>query len=184
MCSISGIFNRKDFLMRNRTRGLLLVASLMLACPVLAASSGGIVAQPPVQQGQGVGPDGNVGPVGPASSPSVVVPYIGPAGITVYPVKLSGNTAKPGPNSKVKVNYRGWLQDGTEFDSSYARGNPAVFNLNQTIPCWQQGLQSVPVGSKVKLVCPPDTAYGNNQVGQIPPGSTLTFEVDLLEIMD
>lgn len=170
--------------MRNRTRGLLLVASLVLASPVLAASSGGIVEQPPVQQGQGVGPDGNVGPIGPASSPSVVVPYIGPAGITVYPVKLSNNTAKPGPNSTVKVNYRGWLQDGTEFDSSYARGNPAVFNLNQTIPCWQQGLQSVPVGSKVKLVCPPDTAYGNRQVGQIPPGSTLTFEVDLLEIMD
>ena len=59
---------------------------------------------------------------------------------------------------------------------------PAVFELNKTIPCWQQGLQTVPVGSKVKLVCPPSTAYGANQVGNIPPNSTLTYEIDLLEV--
>ena len=128
------------------------------------------------------GPYGGYGPVGPATSPAVVVPYLAPGGITVYPLSQSNNTVKPGPNSTVKVNYRGWLANGTEFDSSYSRGQPAVFELNKTIPCWQQGLQTVPVGSKVKLVCPPSTAYGANQVGNIPPNSTLTYEIDLLEV--
>ena len=97
---------------------------------------------------------------------------------------MSKSSVKPGPNSTVKVNYRGWLEDGTEFDSSYSRGQPAVFELNKTISCWQQGLQTVPVGSKVKLVCPAATAYGANQVGNIPPNSTLTYEVELLEVMN
>ena len=168
--------------MRNSTRGLLLAASLVLAGSAFSAPAGGIVEHPPVQQGYGTGPYGGYGPVGPATSPAVVVPYLAPNGITVYPLSQSNNTVKPGPNSTVKVNYRGWLANGTEFDSSYSRGQPAVFELNKTIPCWQQGLQTVPVGSKVKLVCPPSTAYGANQVGNIPPNSTLTYEIDLLEV--
>lgn len=130
------------------------------------------------------GPYGGYGPIGPATSPAVVVPYLAPNGTTVYPIMMSKSSVKPGPNSTVKVNYRGWLADGTEFDSSYSRGQPAVFELNKTISCWQQGLQTVPVGSKVKLVCPPATAYGANQVGNIPPNSTLTYEVELLEVMN
>lgn len=169
--------------MRNSTRGLFLAASLALAAPVFAAPAGGIVEHAPVQQEDGTQPPGGSGPLGPATSPAVVIPYLG-NGITVYPLKTSQKTAKPGPNSKVAVNYRGWLADGTEFDSSYSRGNPVVFSLSETIPCWQQGLQTVPVGSTVKLVCPPATAYGDKQVGKIPPNSTLTYEVDLIDIMD
>ena len=111
--------------MRNSTRGLLLVASLVLAGSAFAAPAGGIVEHPPVQQGYGTGPYGGYGPVGPATSPAVVVPYLAPNGITVYPLSQSNNTVKPGPNSTVKVNYRGWLANGTEFDSSYSRGQPA-----------------------------------------------------------
>ena len=104
--------------MRNSTRGLLLAASLVLAGSAFAAPAGGIVERPPVQQGYGTGPYGGYGPVGPATSPAVVVPYLAPGGITVYPLSQSNNTVKPGPNSTVKVNYRGWLANGTEFDSS------------------------------------------------------------------
>ena len=168
--------------MRTCTRGLLLVAGLALAGSAFAAT--GVVEEAPVQQGYGTGPYGGYGPIGPATSPVVVVPYLAPNGTTVYPIMMSKSSVKPGPNSTVKVNYRGWLADGTEFDSSYSRGQPAVFELNKTISCWQQGLQTVPVGSKVKLVCPPATAYGANQVGNIPPNSTLTYEVELLEVMN
>ncbi len=170
--------------MRNSTRGLLLVAGLALAGSAFAAPSGGIVEHPPAQSGYGTGPYGGYGPVGPTNTPAVVVPYLAPNGTTVYPLNMSKSTVKPGPNSTVKVNYRGWLSNGTEFDSSYSRGQPAVFELNKTIQCWQQGLQNVPVGSTVKLTCPPSTAYGNQQVGSIPPNSTLTYQVELLEVMN
>jgi FKBP-type peptidyl-prolyl cis-trans isomerase FkpA len=83
----------------------------------------------------------------------------------------------------VKVNYRGTLIDGTEFDSSYKRKEPAEFALNRVIPCWTQGVQKMKVGGKAKLVCPSDAAYGDRGTpGTIPGGSTLTFEVELLEV--
>ena len=102
--------------MRTCTRGLLLVAGLALAGSAFAAT--GVVEEAPVQQGYGTGPYGGYGPIGPATSPAVVVPYLAPNGTTVYPIMMSKSSVKPGPNSTVKVNYRGWLADGTEFDSS------------------------------------------------------------------
>lgn len=89
----------------------------------------------------------------------------------------------PTPTDKVKVNYKGTLIDGTEFDSSYKRGQPAEFPLNGVIPCWTEGLQKMKVGEKAKLVCPSAIAYGDGGRPGIPGGATLTFEVELLEIV-
>ncbi len=101
----------------------------------------------------------------------------------VYKIEEEGTGASPAATDTVKVNYKGTLRDGTVFDSSYDRGQPATFPLNQVIPCWTEGVQLMKVGGKAKLVCPPDLAYGDRQAGKIPPGSTLTFEVELLDIV-
>jgi FKBP-type peptidyl-prolyl cis-trans isomerase FkpA/FKBP-type peptidyl-prolyl cis-trans isomerase FklB len=83
----------------------------------------------------------------------------------------------------VSVHYHGTLRDGTVFDSSVKRGQPATFALNRVIPCWTEGLQKMQVGGKAKLVCPPEIAYGDRGAGQfIKPGAILTFEVELLAI--
>lgn len=94
-----------------------------------------------------------------------------------------GTGAQPKMSDVVKVNYRGTLQNGQEFDSSYKRGQPASFPLARVIPCWTEGVQKIKVGGKAKLVCPPNLAYGNQNVPGIPPGSTLIFEVELLDIV-
>jgi FKBP-type peptidyl-prolyl cis-trans isomerase FkpA len=83
----------------------------------------------------------------------------------------------------VRVHYAGRLADGSEFDSSIARGEPATFPLSGVIPCWTQGVAQMKVGGKATLVCPPDLAYGASGVpGVIPPEATLTFDVELLAI--
>lgn len=111
-----------------------------------------------------------------------------PAFATSYLQKTilaEGDGASPSPTSVVSVHYRGTLSDGREFDSSYKRGQPASFELNQVIPCWQAGVAAMRVGEKAKLVCPPETAYGERGVpGVIPPNSTLNFEVELLDIVE
>lgn len=94
-----------------------------------------------------------------------------------------GTGPSPASTDRVKVNYRGTLTDGTEFDSSYKRGEPAEFALNQVIGCWTEGLQFIKVGGKATLYCPADLAYGDQGAGAIPPGSALIFEVELLEIV-
>lgn len=101
----------------------------------------------------------------------------------VYQVTQEGTGANPKPVDTVKVHYRGTLIDGTEFDSSIKRGEPAQFPLNQVIPCWTEGLQLMKVGGKAKLVCPSDIAYGDQGRPTIPPGATLVFEVELLDIL-
>lgn len=95
-----------------------------------------------------------------------------------------GTGESPEATDQVQVHYRGTLRDGEVFDSSYERGQPATFSLGQVIPCWTEGLQLMKVGGKAKLVCPPDLAYGDRPAGSIPPGSTLTFEVELLDIAE
>jgi FKBP-type peptidyl-prolyl cis-trans isomerase FkpA len=95
----------------------------------------------------------------------------------------SGQGAQPTAASTVQVHYRGTLADGKEFDSSYKRGQPTTFPLNRVIPCWTEGLQHMKVGGKAKLTCPANTAYGAQGIpGVIPGNSTLTFEVELLNV--
>jgi len=101
-----------------------------------------------------------------------------------YEVIKMGDGPKPKATDTVKVNYRGTLLDGTEFDSSYARKEPISFALDRVIPGWTEGVQLMPVGSKFKFYVKPELAYGENGGGPIPPNSTLIFEVELLGIED
>ena len=101
----------------------------------------------------------------------------------VYLSLKNGAGASPVASDVVKVHYRGTLANGTEFDSSYKRGEPAQFPLGGVIPCWTEGVQKMKVGGKAKLTCPPSIAYGSRGAGGvIPPNATLQFEVELLEI--
>ena len=101
----------------------------------------------------------------------------------VYRSTQAGTGATPKPTDTVRVHYRGTLIDGTEFDSSIKRGEPAEFQLSGVIPCWTEGVQRMKVGEKARLVCPPGLAYGERGAPpNIPGGSTLVFEVELLDI--
>ena len=93
-----------------------------------------------------------------------------------------GNGKHPKITDKVKVHYTGTLIDGMKFDSSVDRGEPIVFQLNQVIPGWTEGLQLMDEGSKYMLYIPYNLGYGEQPAGAVPPGSTLIFEVELLEI--
>ena len=100
-----------------------------------------------------------------------------------YKVIKEGTGPSPKEADTVKVHYRGRLINGTEFDSSYSRGEPAVFPLNRVIKGWTEGLQLMKVGGKYELYIPPELAYGDKGAGStIGPGATLIFEVELLGI--
>jgi len=100
-----------------------------------------------------------------------------------YTVLEEGDGPKPGPTDKVTVHYHGTLEDGTVFDSSVERAQPATFPVNGVIKGWVEGLQLMKVGSKYKFVIPPDLAYGKRGAGgKIGPDATLIFEVELLSI--
>jgi FKBP-type peptidyl-prolyl cis-trans isomerase FkpA len=101
----------------------------------------------------------------------------------IYKSLRDGTGPSPTAADTVKVHYRGTLVDGTEFDSSYRRNEPAVFPLARVIKCWTEGVQRMKVGGKAELVCPPELAYGTRGAGSaVPPNATLRFEVELLEI--
>jgi FKBP-type peptidyl-prolyl cis-trans isomerase FkpA len=100
----------------------------------------------------------------------------------VYLETAPGSGDSPTPEDTVKVHYRGTLVDGTEFDSSFKREQPAEFPLGRVVKCWTEGLQKMKPGGKATLVCPSDIAYGDRGRPSIPPGATLVFEVELLEV--
>jgi FKBP-type peptidyl-prolyl cis-trans isomerase FkpA len=100
----------------------------------------------------------------------------------VFISMTDGTGENPTATSTVRVHYHGTLRDGTVFDSSVDRGEPISFPLNGVIPCWTEAVQKIKVGGKAKLVCPSDTAYGDQGSGSIPPGAALAFEVELLAI--
>jgi len=100
----------------------------------------------------------------------------------IYKELKAGTGDSPKATDTVKVNYRGTLTNGTEFDSSYKRNEPAEFPLNGVIKCWTEGVQKMKVGGKSQLVCPSDLAYGDQGRPSIPGGATLVFEVELLSI--
>lgn len=106
-----------------------------------------------------------------------------PSGLQ-YEILKEGNGKKATATDQVKCHYEGTLLDGTLFDSSVQRGEPAVFGVSQVIPGWVEALQLMPEGSKWKLYIPSDLAYGAQGAGQmIPPHSTLIFEVELIQVV-
>lgn len=104
-----------------------------------------------------------------------------PSGLQ-YKVITEGKGEVPADTCKVKVNYKGTLIDGTEFDSSYKRNEPTTFRANQVIKGWTEALTMMPVGSKWELYIPQELGYGSRESGQIQPFSALVFEVELLGI--
>jgi len=95
-----------------------------------------------------------------------------------------GTGESPKLTDTVKVHYKGTFIDGTEFDSSYKRGEPTEFPVNKVIKCWTEGLQRMKVGEKAQLVCPPGIAYGERGMGGVvPPNAVLVFQIELLEIV-
>jgi FKBP-type peptidyl-prolyl cis-trans isomerase FklB len=105
-----------------------------------------------------------------------------PSGLQ-YEVIVLGAGPKPLATDEVSVNYKGTLTNGFEFDSSYTRGEPTSFVMNQVIPGWTEGLQQMPLGSKYRFFIPYSLAYGERGAGKdIPPYSTLIFEVELIKI--
>jgi FKBP-type peptidyl-prolyl cis-trans isomerase FkpA len=106
-----------------------------------------------------------------------------PSGMIIKQTK-PGTGASPKAEDQVKVHYEGRLIDGKVFDSSIARGEPATFPLNGVIPCWTEGVQTMKVGGKAQFVCPASLAYGDRgSPPNIMPGSTLVFDVELLDIV-
>lgn len=101
----------------------------------------------------------------------------------VYRELRAGTGPSPLATDTVKVNYRGTLINGVEFDSSYSRHEPAQFALNGVIRCWTEGVQKMKVGGKAALVCPSNLAYGDQGRPSIPGGAALIFEIELLEIV-
>jgi FKBP-type peptidyl-prolyl cis-trans isomerase FkpA len=105
-----------------------------------------------------------------------------PSGV-LYKETQAGTGETPKPSDVVKVNYRGTLINGTEFDSSFKRNQPAQFPLSGVVPCWTEGIQQMKVGGKAQLVCPSNTAYGDRGAPpNIPGGAALIFDVELLGI--
>jgi FKBP-type peptidyl-prolyl cis-trans isomerase FkpA/FKBP-type peptidyl-prolyl cis-trans isomerase FklB len=105
------------------------------------------------------------------------------SGLVITPL-TPGKGASPAADDTVKVHYHGTLIDGTVFDSSVQRGEPATFQLNKVIKCWTEGVQRMQVGGKSRLVCPPQIAYGDRGAPpRIKPGATIVFEVELLDVV-
>ncbi|KGQ70131.1 peptidylprolyl isomerase [Chelonobacter oris] len=104
-----------------------------------------------------------------------------PSGL-LYRIEKAGEGDSVEPTDTVKVHYQGKLIDGEVFDSSYQRGEAIEFQLNQLIPGWIEGIPLIKKGGKIELVIPAELAYGENATGNIPPNSTLMFDIELLDV--
>jgi FKBP-type peptidyl-prolyl cis-trans isomerase FkpA len=104
------------------------------------------------------------------------------SGIVIKETK-AGTGASPTVSDTVRVHYQGTQLDGEVFDSSRERNEPVTFPLQGVIPCWTEALQTMKVGGQSRIVCPPDLAYGDRGSGSIKPGSTIVFDVELLDIL-
>jgi len=105
------------------------------------------------------------------------------SGLVILEVVV-GTGASPTPDSTVKAHYHGTLRDGTVFDSSVERGQPFSASLSSVIPCWREAIPMIKEGGKSKITCPAELAYGNRGSGIIPGGAVLTFEVELIEVVN
>jgi hypothetical protein len=163
----------------------LAAAAIMILALLLNLSNTTGVSAPPtaviptIVAGASGGPTGqNCQELDPAASPVQTT-----ASGLQYQVLRQCEGARPTATQSVTVHYRGTLQDGTEFDSSYSRGTPATFGLNQVIAGWTEGLQLMPVGSRFRFIIPPNLGYGEaGSPPVIPANATLNFEVELLSI--
>jgi len=97
---------------------------------------------------------------------------------------VAGTGASPAPDSTVTAHYHGTLRDGTVFDSSVTRGQPFTSSLDKVIPCWREAIPSMQEGGKSKISCPAELAYGDRGSGAIPGGAALTFEVELIDVVE
>ena len=139
----------------------------------------------------GCGGEDRSEPAAPAEAPAAAPSPASSAGETMtlpngvqVTHQVIGSGPSPRPTDLVTVHYHGTFPDGKVFDSTKERGEPATFPLNRVIDCWTQGVQTMKVGGKASLVCPPQTAYGSRGVPNagIPPDATLHFEVELIAI--
>ena len=108
--------------------------------------------------------------------------YVTTASGLKYKDLTVGDGKEAKPHDTVEVNYVGTLKDGTKFDSSYDRGEPATFSLDEVVKGWGEGIPGMKVGGKRKLIIPPALGYGGQAKGKIPPNSELTFEIELLDV--
>jgi FKBP-type peptidyl-prolyl cis-trans isomerase len=158
-------------MMRIVKTGCLLLPAMIIAI--------GCTAPPPDEISTPTAPPVEPGPADPDAPADFTTTSSG----LKYKILREGEGASPSESDTVRCHYRGWLDDGTEFDSSYSRGEPAEFPLYGVIPGWTEGLQLVKEGGMIELEIPYQLGYGEEGQPPIPPRATLHFTVELIEVL-